>query len=115
MKLLAGNIFNPVPETGDKETVTPLVERPEMRIESIVSLGHTTPAGEWYDQPRDEWVMVLAGNARLAIESEAAERSLTVGDHILLPAGCRHRVTWTDPHTSTIWLAVHFAQQQESP
>jgi hypothetical protein len=28
------------------------------------------------------------------------------GDALFLPAHCRHRVTWTDPSSPTIWLAL---------
>jgi len=30
-----------------------------------------------------------------------------VGDHLLIPAGERHRVEATDPAGPTVWLAVH--------
>lgn len=73
-------------------------------VERIVSCGHTTPEGEWYDQERDEWVAVLEGEARLLFE-DGREVSLGRGDHVFLPRHARHRVV----HTSSpcIWLAVH--------
>jgi quercetin dioxygenase-like cupin family protein len=52
-----------------------------------------TPEGEWYDQDGDEWVLLVAGSARLRIDGEDADRELRAGDWILLPAHCRHRVT----------------------
>ena len=39
---------------------------------------------------------------------EDADRQLHAGDWILLPAHCRHRVTWTQSDPATVWLAVHF-------
>jgi cupin 2 domain-containing protein len=53
-------------------------------------------------------VLVVAGAARLRIEGEAADRELSEGDWILLPAHCRHRVTWTRAEPATVWLAMHF-------
>jgi len=44
----------------------------------------------------------------LLFEGEAAPRPLVPGDHVLIPAHARHRVTWTDPDEPTVWLALHF-------
>ncbi len=77
-----------------------------IRLERILSLGQASPPGFWYDQREAEWVMVLSGRARLAIAGEAADRQMGPGDAVFLPAGCRHRVAWTDPGQPTIWLAL---------
>jgi cupin 2 domain-containing protein len=90
------------------EVVELLLEREGLRIERIVSTGQATPEGQWYDQETDEWVLVVAGAARLRIEGEATDRELGEGDWILLPAHCRHRVAWTRAEPPTVWLAVHF-------
>lgn len=79
-----------------------------MRIERIVSTGQVAAEGEWYDQASDEFVLVVAGAARLRIEGEPEDRKLDEGDWILLPAHCCHRVTWTRADPPTVWLAVHF-------
>jgi len=34
---------------------------------------------------------------------------LKPGDHVSIPAHCRHRVEWTATGEPTIWLAVHYA------
>ena len=80
-----------------------------IRIERIVSTGQVTPEGQWYDQDGDEWVLLVAGATRLLIEGEARERELAAGDWLLLPAHCRHRVTWTETGPPTIWLAIHLS------
>jgi cupin 2 domain-containing protein len=90
------------------EVVDLLVERSGLRIERIVSTGQATPMGQWYDQDSDELVLVVDGAARLRIEGEPEDRELSEGDWILLPAHCRHRVTWTQAEPPTLWLAVHF-------
>ena len=92
----------------DREITNILLERPGWRIERIVSTGQATPEGQWYDQDSDEWVLIAAGAARLRIEGEAEDRELGEGDWLLLPAHCRHRVTWTRELPPTVWLAVHF-------
>ncbi|MHB8801619.1 MAG: cupin domain-containing protein, partial [Rhodocyclaceae bacterium] len=79
------------------------------RIERIVSTGQASPEGFWYDQPRDEWVLLLSGSAGLRFADEADVRELRPGDWLLIPAGCKHRVEWTDAAQPSVWLAVHFA------
>ena len=93
--------------SGPDELFATLLERPGIRIERIVSRGHSTPADAPYDQPWDEWLLLVEGAARLWIEGQD-EVALDPGDHMLIPAHRRHRVTWTRPDAPTIWLAVHF-------
>ena len=53
---MALNIYdlpNPLPA---EELFTDLIQDRGVKIERIVSTGQSTPEGEWYDQPRDEWV-----------------------------------------------------------
>ena len=88
------------------ERVDVLLEGDGVRVERIVSRGHASPPDFWYDQAEDEWVLLLAGAARLRIEGTDEPVSLRPGDHLTLPAHCRHRVEWTDPDRETVWLAV---------
>jgi cupin 2 domain-containing protein len=91
--------------------VTALLSRPGVRIERIVSAGQATPVDAPYDQDHDEWVLLLAGAAGLWIDGDGdgdGERALQPGDAVLIPAHCRHRVTWTAVDPPTVWLAVHF-------
>jgi cupin 2 domain-containing protein len=78
------------------------------RIERIVSRGHASPPGFWYDQDENEWVAVLQGQARIAFEGQAPPIDLGPGDHLLIKAHQRHRVLSTAPDRDTIWLAVFF-------
>ncbi len=103
-----GNLLADLPPPGREEVFQEIFNRPGVRIERIVSCGQATPPGEWYDQGWDEWVLLLAGSAGLLLEGEEGARTLVPGDHLLLPARCRHRVEWTDQEVQTVWLAVHF-------
>lgn len=76
------------------------------RVERIASLAQADPPGAWYDQGADEFVLLLAGAARLGF-ADGTERALAPGDWAVIPAGCRHRVAWTDLAVETLWLAVH--------
>ncbi len=105
----AGNIFEGV-HAGyacADEQVSEILACPGFKIERIVSTGQASPAGFWYDQAFDEWVMILKGAARLRFESEASARVLAAGDYVFIPAHARHRVEWTSVDEPAVWLAVH--------
>jgi cupin 2 domain-containing protein len=100
------NLFDAIPAVVPEELTQTLLSASQMRIERIVSHGHTSPDGFWYDQIEDEWVLLIAGAARLRLESEVVE--LTAGSFLKIPTHCRHRVEWTDPQKPTIWLAIYY-------
>jgi cupin 2 domain-containing protein len=108
------NLFDDLPTALPAERLDVLLSAPGLRVERIVSTGHVTPPGDWYDQDTDEWVVVLRGRARLRIDGEADVRDLLPGDHVLLRAHVRHRVEWTDPAVPTVWLAVHYGAATHS-
>ena len=101
-----GSLFGVSAARADRETVDVLLDRPGARIERIVSTGQTTPPGQWYDQPADEWVALLAGRATLRLEGGALVE-LAPGDWLLIPAHVRHRVEATSADPPCVWLAVH--------
>jgi cupin 2 domain-containing protein len=100
------NLFDDLPRALPAERIDVLLETPRVRLERIVSTAHATPPGEWMDQDRDEWVVVLRGRAGLRFEHEATPRELRPGDHVLIPAHARHRVDWTSAEEPTVWLAL---------
>jgi cupin 2 domain-containing protein len=102
------NILAGLPPALSGEIFETIVQSDSVHIERIVSNGQITPQGEWYNQERDEWVLVLTGSADLLFDGAETPQRLGTGDYTLIPAGCRHRVTWTDPAVKTVWLAVHF-------
>jgi cupin 2 domain-containing protein len=104
------NLFASLPAHLPDELVETLLDSAGVRIERIVSHGHASPEGFWYDQDRDEWVVVLRGRAILRFEGEAA-LELGPGDHVIIPAHRRHRVEWTTPDEPTIWLAMHYDRE----
>ena len=101
------NIFKQIPKTLESETFAEIVNTKAVRIERILSRGHTSPESGWYDQDENEWVMVLQGQGRLAFEDGAAI-DLEAGDYLNIPAHSRHKVVWTDPDCVTVWLAVFY-------
>jgi cupin 2 domain-containing protein len=103
------NLFGGIPSLLAQELVEVLLETPTFRLERIVSMGHVTPPGEWYDQETVEWVLVVSGRARLRFENEATAVTMGPGDFVVIPAHRRHRVEWTAPEEPTVWLALHYA------
>ena len=101
------NIFEAIPEDLTDERFEPLVESGSVRIERIISKGHTSPQSGWYEQQQNEWVMVLRGEAVLAF-SDGKTVTLKDGDFVNIPARSKHKVEWTSPDVETIWLAVHY-------
>ena len=97
----------------DTETFDQLLSTQGVMIERIVSQAHASPEGYWYDQHWHEWVVILQGSAGVQIEGEPEARRLRVGDSLYLRAHHRHRVAWTDPDQTTIWLAVHIGKQAD--
>lgn len=100
------NLLAALAQRPAQEVFERLLERDGVVLERIVSFGHATAAGSWYDQDRDEWVVLLSGAARLSFEGEHRVE-LGPGDAVLIPAHCRHRVEWTRPDCETVWLALH--------
>ena len=105
--LFSSNLFESIPEILPQESVQEIASRSGITIERIVSAGHRSPEGFWYDQDWDEWVLLISGNAGLQIEEQPDIVQLHPGDHLMIPAHTRHRVAWTDKKHRTIWLAVH--------
>ncbi len=89
------------------EIFQPLAESSHSLVERIISNGQRTPDGQWLEQDRNEWVVLLQGEAGLCFENDN-ERKLIAGDYLLIPKDTRHRVTFTSKEPACIWLAFYF-------
>ena len=107
------NLLRDLPAARADEIVDSLVATPAVRIERIVSHGQASPDGFWYDQDEGEFVVVLAGAARVRFADEETARALAPGDTVDIAAHRRHRVEWTDPARATVWLAVFYREGGE--
>jgi len=112
MNLQTKNLFTHIPERFPEEIFTVLLENQYVRIERIVSKGHCSADGHWYDQEWDEWVLLLQGRAVLRF-ADGQTRPMGRGDYLYIPAHTRHRVQWTDPDMDNIWLAIHLRSDAE--
>ena len=102
------NIFSNIPASLPDELVDILAEHQNIRIERIVSRGHTSPDGFWYDQDQSEFVLVVSGEAELRFEGENDPVRMQAGDYLVIPANRKHRLEWTSPDQDTVWLAVFY-------
>jgi cupin 2 domain-containing protein len=102
------NLFESIPREMREEFIEALAGRDGVRVERIVSRGHTSSGGFWYDSNDTEWVIVIRGRARLRFEADDEVVDLGPGDHVTIPPHARHRVESTAPGQDTIWLAVRF-------
>jgi cupin 2 domain-containing protein len=105
--LSAGNLFAGLCAPAAAEQVETLASGTATRVERIVSHGHASPPGFWYDQDGPEFVVLLQGEAVLGF-ADGTHCRLAAGDHLTIPAGARHRVEHTSSDPPAIWLAVHF-------
>lgn len=103
------NLLQNIPDQLHEELFETLVKSENIHIERIVSRGHSSPKEGWYDEDRNEWVLVLKGAARLAFE-DGSKVSMEPGDSLEIPAHVKHKVVWTDPEGETVWVAVHYSK-----
>jgi cupin 2 domain-containing protein len=108
------NLFYNVPDFCQEEIFETLFENTGLKAERIISEGHATPSGQWYDQEWNEWVVLLQGSAGIFLEGDENTITLKPGDYLYIPAHKKHRVEWTDPQGKTIWLALHIKNEVKS-
>ncbi len=97
------NLFRGLPEPESGEVFEDLLRCRNVRIERIVSSERPEPV--LYDQPQDEWVMLLQGRASLEVAGETV--ALEPGDHLFIPAHTPHRLLQTSAEPRCLWLGVH--------
>ena len=101
------NIFELPDRLPSTEFSELLLDDDRLKIERIISTGQVTPPGEWYDQDRNEWLIVLQGEGELSYKDNSRIK-LTTGDYLLIPAHQKHRVEYTSTKPPCIWLTVFF-------
>ena len=108
------NLFADIPKDLSDELFETLLQTSCFRIERIVSRGHCSPKGFWFDQDDNEWVILLKGRAVLHFEDQSENITMNPGNYINIEKHRRHRVEWTDPEQETVWLAVHYEGSTKS-
>lgn len=93
------NLYDIPKKRPEQELLQVLAQSEHIRIERIVSMGHTT---SWYDQEENEWICLLEGEADIQWE-DGSITTLKKGSTLFLPRRRMHRVART---TQCIWLCV---------
>jgi cupin 2 domain-containing protein len=104
--LITDNIYKNIPDDLEEEIFELLAQSDNVKIERIISNGHSSPATGWYDQERNEWIIVLKGNASISFENGEVV-DLNEGDYLNILSHQKHKVISTGTTTETIWLAIH--------
>ena len=102
------NLFENIPDSLPAELFEEIASGKSFRLKRIVSDGHKSNEGHWYDQVESEWVTLLRGSARIEFEESGDVIDLKPGDYLTIPAHARHRVLWTSATEKTVWLAIYF-------
>ncbi len=106
--IIKNNIFENIPGELPDELFAEIASGSKFIMKRILSRGHHSPDGFWYDQDENEWVILLQGSAGLRFAGREELVVLHPGDYVLIPRHSRHRVEWTDPDQDTIWLAIFY-------
>lgn len=104
------NIFEDIPFDLPDELIEKIAGCPEkgVAIERIISRGHSSPPGFWYDQDKTEFVILLKGKAALLFKENDRILEMLPGDYVEIPAHALHRVEWTSEEEDTFWLALFY-------
>ena len=97
------NIFYVKNIDKTKEIVEILKENENVKIEKIISTGQTT---EWMEQEKEEFVMLIQGEA--IIEYENKKQELSAGDTVIIKKNEKHRVAYTSENPCCIWICIFY-------
>lgn len=100
------NIFDEIPVDKSEEKFFEIFKDEKIKIEKIVSNGQKSPQDFWYEQEKNEFVLVMEGFA--IVEFEDFEVELKKGDCLNIKAYQKHRVKFTTLDETTIWFAVFY-------
>ena len=108
-----GNLYSEIPtatRSYPNEVISKLMDTHSsnggsaMKIERIVSSGHTT---DYVSQDDDEFVVLLQGQAKVIFQGTVHGvenvQELKIGDYLFIPKGTRHRVAETSKDPLAVW------------
>ena len=105
--MIVKNIYNDVPSQLNDELFEEIISNDKFILERIISEGQATPENFWYDQDKNEFVLLLSGSAEISFEDEPTVL-MKAGDYIIIPPHKKHRVAKTNSDKKTFWIALHF-------
>lgn len=98
------NIFENIELAGEEEQFDLLQKGLHYRIERIVTSGHSSPEGFYYEQENDEWIFLVQGEVILEMEEKYVQ--MKTGDHLFIPKNCRHRIEKSSVEPVCIWVCI---------
>jgi cupin 2 domain-containing protein len=101
------NILQDLPLDLKDEIFETIFKNSSIKIERIISYGQSSPIDFWYEQEKNEFIILQSGEARLEFEDKS-EIILHKGDYTMLPKNIKHRVAFTAKDEVTVWLAIFF-------
>ncbi len=113
MKIEVKNIYNltgilkSVDEKLKEEYFEEIIQSENFKLERIISECHRSPENFWYDQDKNEFVLLLKGSAEILFEDNTLIK-MKEGDYIIIPAHLKHRVEKTDELQKTFWLTLFY-------
>ncbi|MBN1903921.1 MAG: cupin domain-containing protein [Deltaproteobacteria bacterium] len=107
---LMNNIYKDIPYDLPDELIEKIAGSAEkgVVVERIISRGHASPPGFWYDQDKTELVVLLKGRAAILFKEKDQTIEMLPGDYIEFPPHTLHRVEWTSAEEDTLWLALFY-------
>ena len=69
------NLLTDIPDVLPEELIQDILSMPSLRIERIVSLGHASPEGFWYDPGGPRMGPALEGGSPVEIRGGGADRT----------------------------------------
>ena len=97
-------LLEKLPDASEKEICEQLFRDGKISVERITSKGQVSSDGFWYDEKRNEFVVVLQGQG-IVLFDDNREFLLKKGDSLLIKSHQRHKVIFTDKREETLWLA----------
>lgn len=104
---MRNNIFENILTDAENERIEVIANNEDIVIERIISYGNITPEGYWYNQDKNEWVLLLCGEAKIEFRDKKII-DLKAGDYLMIAAHQEHRVVYTSKEPNCVWLAFHF-------
>ncbi len=105
---MSSNLYEHIPAQLPEELTQILAASPSVRIERILSRGQVSVPDFWYEQEETEFVVVLQGEGHIEYESGEVVTMGPGSYEVILPF-TKHRVSFTDPEETTVWLAVFYS------
>ena len=101
------SILKDIPKDLKDEFFEDILVSENLQIERIVSYGHTSPKEGWHNQNKNEWVILIDGEAIISFK-DSDDIKLKKGDYLNIERNVEHKVSWTKPKSETIWLAIFY-------